>query len=771
MTCVESICKIYGGCFRSHSWLWAIVTCIVLIVILSPNVCIVTSPSSLGPYATPSTVIETAKLDYGGDTISLPLASESSLRPPDPLGGQPRVLMYSWHDSSAGVKPFVKDKAPAPASAVYWKNCYAHLHGFDLIFASEEGEENEKMTKDHTYHNRYNDDSFWAMMRGIQHQLFTGRYDYVFLMIGDVSINDMNLDYPVQSLDHGHDITLMDMGGMALLNGILFKRTTSTQRFIEELLLYQTYTEQAYIRHGQAAFLEMLLRVLGREAHASGKPGYNDTCWDLSALPVLVFNSQSQNEGEAYRVTTAYDACFFRELDRLAGAYGNRDSKIVGFSKTFVWREKVLTYHDVRKELPLPLEPMASCGFNFRHDGWSQGDCFAFDFNQPGGGLPVQTISKCPAKTFAWGHYYGGNDLLWFRDWSQRSKFPTRPPRVLIFTWQTENAFTMFDSEVHSKACYAHAHGFDVVFSETVNVTGEAHQAKIDGKESASQQWYNEKRMWAWNREILRFLFSGKYDYVFYTGADVLFNYMQFDFPVWAYDTGHDVTVMDQDFVGWGLNENAVLFKPTPFAREFIDAHYGYRGEFWTQSDNGPWMDVILVFIGREAELAGQVGYKNICKKHGLLNMTMAVFNHMYPREAWERGFRFCTCFFAELNRMAGPYRDRKSKQIGFTKTSYFWKGQQMLPANSNILHPKRVMPWANCFDYVRQSWPQPVQNCLAYHWNGARFQNDVNAPGLLRGDVAGSHASMDMACPDPSYTWTTSPWNHENRKKRNPEH
>ena len=49
--------------------------------------------------------------------------------------------------------------------------------------------------------------------------------------------------------------------------------------------------------------------------------------------------------------------------------------------------------------------------------------------------------------------------------------------------------------------------------------------------------------MWAWLPILRERLLSGKYEYVFYTGADVLIQESHLDFPVWQYDTGHDIMV------------------------------------------------------------------------------------------------------------------------------------------------------------------------------------------------------------------------------------
>lgn len=377
--------------------------------------------------------------------------------------------------------------------------------------------------------------------------------------------------------------------------------------------------------------------------------------------------------------------------------------------------------------------------------------------------LIVTDVLSHPLNTF-----YGFTDLLWFKEWSHRST--SRLPTVLIYTWGTEDTFKMFVNEIYWKACYAHAHGFDIVFAEDLNVKGLKQFQYTDDK--FMTKWYSEEMMWAWHPDIGRFLFSGKYDYVFNVGADVLFNSKYMDFPVWAYDAGHDVIIMDQDYVGWGLNQNSILLKPTSFTKQFLDADYEYRAEFWTQGDNGAWMENILVFLGRENEEAGRPGYNNSCAKFGILPMPQPVLNEKNFTLALYLGFSFCKCFFQEFDRLAGSFGHRKSKHIGFTKTfavsvsnisndsnvsnvstvSTAWNEGKILPEESTGFGPSRVKPWANCFDHVRLHWTQPDANCFAFHWNGEK--------------KGSQHSVVKGKCPDPTFDWKKSPWNYVNRGK-----
>eukprot|EP00930_Biecheleria_cincta_P018725 TRINITY_DN14487_c0_g2_i1.p1 TRINITY_DN14487_c0_g2~~TRINITY_DN14487_c0_g2_i1.p1 ORF type:complete len:767 (+),score=70.73 TRINITY_DN14487_c0_g2_i1:81-2303(+) len=658
-------------------------------------------------------------------------------------GQLPRVLVYSFVDISRKIKPSVAGNAPSAASLVYRNYCYTHAHGFDLEFASprhSQGTDIRDHREDRPPPDK-DDNGFFLMLSDVQTYMATGKYDYIFVMLGNTFINNLFFDFPVWAYDRGHDITVQDQSKSNAgfqLRSILFRVSSGARRFIQNTLLYQD-PNQLLIQNGQGAFLETLLRSLGQEADENGREGYRNACSDLVRLRYLTTRDAILAEQVA-----SYNECFFSELERIAGPHGYRDSKLVGFMKTYLWREdKVLSFSDVRGEGL--LLPRPSC---LNVSRW-QDDCFAVHLSVPDGEALNQAIAPtCPDTSFAWTNFYAGNDLLWFRNWALQSKHTRRPPRVLIYTWCTENSFKLFLNEAHWKHCYAHAHGYDILFSEHLNVSGVKKYTKTVSDFSTA--WYSDDMMWAWNRDVKRYLFSGKYDYVFNVGADVLFLRNYLDFPVWAYDTGHDITIMDQDYVSYGFNQNAVLFKPTEFTRDYLDLHYGYRRDFWLQGDNGPWMEVMLVYLGQEAEAAGRPGYTNSCAELGILTKPSALIVQENLTKAIIINTKYSRCFFQELDRMVGTINSRNSLHIGWSKSAIVTNNEERLPRDNDLLSSKNVMPWANCFSWVRQTWTDFEHNCFAHHWNGVKTDT--------RDSV------VDGKCPDPTFDWKNSPWNFANR-------
>eukprot|EP00930_Biecheleria_cincta_P038846 TRINITY_DN26706_c0_g1_i1.p1 TRINITY_DN26706_c0_g1~~TRINITY_DN26706_c0_g1_i1.p1 ORF type:complete len:823 (+),score=82.31 TRINITY_DN26706_c0_g1_i1:103-2571(+) len=688
-------------------------------------------------------------------------------------GQLPRVLIYAWFYNSMRLREYGEGGGqPYAASEAYWKSCYAHMHGFNVTFASPSSirgrqllsgteqvdDDNGKLLNDVLIALNRGDlvdtdgTGFFFMMRDISYYLSTGQYDYVFLMEEKTRISDGFLNFPVWMYDLGHDITLMDQekhSGRFSPNGVLFRASKKVRRFLSELQRYKDdYPFETYVENGKGAFREMMLTWLGLEAEARGNRGYSDACLHFAGMTYKAAHSDSILAAQVAK----HNACFHAELDRLTGPFGHRKSELIGFTQTHGWREKRFGMRDVHDDSS--VLPLANCNKHFRQSPLWKEECFVIDFNHPGDRVEVATrdLSSCPDPSFKWDHYYGGNDLLWFRDWSQRSKY-SGPPRVLIYTWVTENSFSLFVNEVYWLDCYAHAHGFDIVYSTVMNVTGEKKEKQKDG--DFATNWYSDAMMWGWHADIGRFLFSGKYDYVFMLGGDVLVHRLSMDFPVWAYDEGHDIIMMDQNYVAYGYNQNAILLKPTDYTREFLDFQYAYRKDFWTQGDNGPWMETMLVYLGREASAAGRPGYDKVCQEHGILQSSSGMLMKTNPTVWVENGTRYCQCFFREIDRLAGTWGHRKSEHIGFTKPFVVVDGREFFPDWTDILSPLRVTPWANCFSWVRQAWPRPAQNCFIFHWNGAKSDK--------RGQIAGT-------CPDPGFKWESSPWNFMNRQTpRNP--
>mmetsp|Transcript_13975 Transcript_13975/g.24504 ORF Transcript_13975/g.24504 Transcript_13975/m.24504 type:complete len:628 (-) Transcript_13975:180-2063(-) len=397
------------------------------------------------------------------------------------------------------------------------------------------------------------------------------------------------------------------------------------------------------------------------------------------------------------------------------------------------------------------------------------------DNNDKGNGIKsvasttADTLTKTTPTTTTSLPYFNASDWDQFVKWKQRVPFEgNKPPRILIYTWCTEDTFVKFQNEVYWKSCYGHLHGYDVVFSDKKNFSGMA-EYKGPGIGQLSD-WYSEENMWALWSDIQPYLKSGKYDYVFMMGADVLIQGAWMHWPVWAWDRGHDVTVMDQHHFpfrwSYGLNENDVLFKATDFTLQFINEVFEFRKGFHLQGDNGPYMEGILRTLGRIAESEGREGYHQECYPLVQIDKPSVL---SFSSGWWERrNDQFDTCFFKQLNRMTGSYGYRNSKGIGFYPTFIGFDGKAVLPkeflpgTSAPYVPPEHVHypllplgPWANCWSSVRTFWNKPWMNCFAYHWNGPK---DPSKHGTVSGGT----------CPDPTFDWANNPYNPANRGKKN---
>jgi len=307
-----------------------------------------------------------------------------------------------------------------------------------------------------------------------------------------------------------------------------------------------------------------------------------------------------------------------------------------------------------------------------------------------------------------------------------------RMPRVLISTWCTENLLEKFKNEVYWKSCYAHTHGFDVDFTGRRMVSGvKPYTGNVTGGEAG---WYSDENMWGWVPSVRQQLASGQYDYVFVMGGDTLIMTENLDFPIWAYDRGHDITVMDQPASDYGLNENAFLLRASDWTLMFLDTFYAHRKNFNLQGDNGPWMETLLTFLGREAETARRPGYNDSCLPILVLDKPCGVYMKDDQANYQTLNSLYSECFFKELDRLAGPYGMRSSKHIGFSNTQ----------RNDSL-------PWANCWNevqYGRPPWEDWPNKCFALHWSGTKYDAAHNVSG---------------ECPDPSFAWDTSRYNIDN--------
>jgi len=344
------------------------------------------------------------------------------------------------------------------------------------------------------------------------------------------------------------------------------------------------------------------------------------------------------------------------------------------------------------------------------------------------------TTSSCAAtSTFS-------NDTPYFNRWVLREQFScNQRPRVLIYNWGTEDVRTNFVGSIYWLSCYAHQHGFDIVFdSSKEGLTG----VKTD----TTSTWYANENMWGWVPGIQRYLFSGKWDYVIYVGIDVLVNGANIGFPIWFYDQGHDITIMDQPGDGLyaitGYNENAVLFRPTEFVRRFLAELFEFRKDFYLQGDNGPYMEMMLRILSREATAEGRAGYLDQCLPTLKLEMSLAEATGFHD---WfeARNAKYVTCFFKALDELAGIYGYRKSKHIGFSPLYYgnatgFYRYEHL---------PDKLTPAANCFHLLRRDLDfHPWQNCLFFHYNGDKMGQ--------------FHQIRGGRCDDPTFDWPTWKYN-----------
>lgn len=343
--------------------------------------------------------------------------------------------------------------------------------------------------------------------------------------------------------------------------------------------------------------------------------------------------------------------------------------------------------------------------------------------------------------------------------WSQRRNVRNGTchlPRVLIITYTTEGSHSHFQREAYWKACYAHLHGFDAVFEVGRNGPGRANDGVWD---------YSLKRMFEVWRVLSEHLSSAKYDYVLITGADVLFSRAFLEFPLWLLDQkGRSLTVMDNGFDHWGFNENNLLFRTDTWSATFaarVLKHSTLRANS-LQGDNGPYMEEILVALGHEADASGRSrGYSGRCTSLLRVSDTVAADfagGTVATPQYIAQNLDYSSCFFEELDRLAGPAHARDSMHIGFNSRRDVGEDQ---------------LPWANCWHPLRLGSGEAhaaLKRCLAFHWNG--FKNmalpyrDVMTP-MIRPMFSSDRDAAQFwddteigQCPDPSFDWAASSGN-----------
>lgn len=699
--------------------------------------------------------------------------SEWSKRVKWPSSSLPRVLILTWCTESAYYR-YINE--------VYWKCCYAHAHGFDITFTSEKNFTGKKgwnwpMFSHLGYNGQENND--WAWVYAVHEYLEGGRYDYVFLMTFDTLIQQHNLDFPIWAWDRGHDITLMDQYHFVYpeayglnVNNVLFKNTEYTKQFLKDLW---NFRGGFYLFDDEGPFMVNLLVHLSREAKEWGKAPYTDSCSQWMRLGDSYDNMMHKEYHKFAKIAGHFSACFFKELDRMVGAYGFRFSNHIGFSTTFNLQPSGNRLLPEYYTKPSVLGPWANCWRNIRK-WWPKPErnCFAFRWNGPHMVLiPAERAAmydfvqgQCPDPTFDWwwspfnnrlrGDYltkepstpiivnnqmpfHTAGDWIRFLEWAPRIGFTSdqkKLPRVLIYTWIQEDWIAKYVNEVHWKSCYAHMHGYEIIFSP-LNIS------LLNGFD----QWVSQENMWAWWPDIQQYLFSGDYDYVLMTAVNSLISEQNLDFPVWAWDTGHDITIMDENLFDSpnpsGLNMNNILFKASDAAREFGDQVFKFRKGFdLLEGDNGPFMESILKTISAGEEAAGKTGYDHQCLKY--LNQPVKKWSDGMKKGHLNRKYQ--RCFFEQLDHLVGGFGKRQSKTIGFSST-YMMKDDSIVLPYQVHGEPGLIGPWANCWSSPRKTWTDPELHCFAFRWNESE----------VMGEVVG-------VCPDDSFKWETFAYNPANR-------
>jgi len=221
---------------------------------------------------------------------------------------------------------------------------------------------------------------------------------------------------------------------------------------------------------------------------------------------------------------------------------------------------------------------------------------------------------------------------------------------------------------------------------------------------------------------------------------------------------------MDQCFSDFGFNDNAFLFKNSEWSKNWLKDGLAFMDQDVIQADNGGFMEQMLISLGAEAEARNKTGYGNTCKD---LLIFEGALNNMWQNPAyWDQNRKYAQCFFSELARLAGYFNKRdKSRHIRFNPLM----DQDDIRLQGSEYH---YVPWANCWSLIvdphastRPSGAtstthafnckrslDPVRNCFAYHWNGNNKLKEDHS--TIKGGT----------CPDPTFDWSASPFNWDNR-------
>jgi len=165
----------------------------------------------------------------------------------------------------------------------------------------------------------------------------------------------------------------------------------------------------------------------------------------------------------------------------------------------------------------------------------------------------------------------------------------------------------------------------------------------------------------------------------------------------------------------------------TLFFEQFTDAMLSFRKHWTLQGDNGAFMEALLILLGREKKENGLQGYNASCEQLLFLPMPSRVV--MGSQYYLDKNWNYSVCFFDQLELLAGPENNRRSKSIGFHRNN------------------DESIPWLNCWSMVRESpeWSPWIPRCFAIHFNGGNHPPAVVPP---------------WPCKAPTFNWANSPYN-----------
>jgi len=303
----------------------------------------------------------------------------------DTCKNMPKILLFTWCTEST---------YESYRNEMYWKSCYAHMHGYDLIIADPF---NTKEGSDW-----YTNFNLWAWWVALKDQV--PKYDYVFTTGADVLLTQNWLEFPVWAFDAGNkDLNLMDQcysdWGFNE-NAFLFKYTNWSMDFLNQGLIFK---EKSIIQGDNGGWMENILISLGQEVAEKGGKGYSNKCLPHLMLSEPLEKVLKRKDKLYAQKNLDYSKCFFSELSRMAGPYNMRLSKHIGFNPLM----------DVSDKTMESRVPWANCWSHLHDPFFSKtcvGDldpkvhCFAFHWNGLSKLLENHKIihGSCPDPTFNW---------------------------------------------------------------------------------------------------------------------------------------------------------------------------------------------------------------------------------------------------------------------------------------------------------------------------------------------------------------------------------